>query len=219
MSRVTYTQRVAVICLVMVIAMLSPSVTRSQDTPGAVVDAWSVAMTLMDESAYEYLLSDTYRFVNTPFPPYPEDLLSRDLDLISTANLFSGRVFEDPDTGMLMAPITSITIHTLVPLAEWTQVPPEHPLFPNTQSTLYDLYMVLHGEMFSISIPTLVIFYVREMPRANEDPLYTIEGLEEISPVTRNEDVTLTQIKWRYANAIVANESSTWGRVKTLYER
>ena len=42
MSLVTYTQRVAVICLVMVIAMLSPSVTRSQDTPGAVVDAWSV---------------------------------------------------------------------------------------------------------------------------------------------------------------------------------
>lgn len=202
------------------VALLLPVSAPAQATPDTLVEAWHDALIAMDYDTYDVLLHQDYRFIGHNFFTPPDVVMSRFDDLLATANMFSGYPCQT-ETGNLLSPVLSVSIPNLTRLTTWDAVPPTDPHFPDTVRALYECTLILHFEDLLIMTIGDVIFFVTDIEPGRADPAqtYRLAGLQDLASPGRNEDATLTDLKWLYAHATVGDEAVTWGEIKTLYAR
>ena len=122
------------------------------DTPEKLMTNFQNAYAEMDLPHYEEALHEDYKFIFTT-----NDIWERQDDIASTSNMFAG------NQGSNGFAVQSIEIQTLIREGSWTDMPLDHPYFPNSKRATYEVKIVfkLEGGTNTITVSSSQLFYVQ----------------------------------------------------------
>lgn len=127
-------------------------------TTTIMMDNFKTTYTERDIDGYRALLDDRFLFF---FTSQTGGFWTKEEDLISTTNMFSGQAVTNSD-GELTKAISSIDVDQLIIKEAWTPVSASHPHFgeiPGVQTALYQIRFVLHHDQGTITVESDQIFY------------------------------------------------------------
>jgi hypothetical protein len=157
---------------------------------------------------YRAVLADGFRFlfsaVDVTRLNLPRAYFTRDEDLGSTANMFSGDPVIKPDGSV--PGVTSILIPTWSRSGTWTATGPADPDFPNTQRATYTVGLRIYRQAYAtiLLLDGQETFYVSARDSTCDGitrPYWQLRGQRDLTSITGK-----------------ATEEDTWGEVKVLYE-
>ena len=163
-------------------------------TPAQLMDNFQTVHSEMDISNYRNMLDDRFLF----FFNSGGDFWTREEDLISTDNMFSGEPRINSDGEPIKA-ISEIAVDHMMILESWDDVDPAHPFFgsiPGVMHSLYQVRIVLYHSGGTITIETNQIFYA--------------------APTT-TDGVTLWALIGQEDDSGKAAETSSWSNIKSMF--
>lgn len=126
------------------------------------MENFKTAYTSMDIDGYRDMLHDEFKFIFLPGEG-PSDFFTRQEELSSAENMFSGEPHVNPDGDPVRA-ISSIRVENLDPVEPWEDVPPSYPYFgeyadDGAQIGYYQVRIVLEHDDGTITVSSKQFFF------------------------------------------------------------
>ncbi|MBK9304477.1 MAG: hypothetical protein IPM94_11455 [bacterium] len=182
------------------------------DTADNLMTNFKNAYVEMNVGEYSNVLHSDFIFVFADWSDVapPSGIYTREEDLQSTTNMFSGDQGQSPD-GQPIPAVRDIAFQQLVRLTEWEDVPETHPYFPGASRALYDVLVVfnlVNEGWITITVDTQQLFYVKAVAEEEKDG-----DIQQHFYLIGQQDLDGKSAVLSFAS----NEDMSWSIVKALY--